>query len=345
MIWRGLFGRQVRAALVGVLSGLAPFAAAGQQPGEAADTMGRLIERLDSPRLSDRDSAEAELATSDAFRLHDLEDTLAERALSPEQRMRLLAAAAERFRRTPRAAIGISLDQSDLPTVLQTYAEFDSSQKLEVGDVILTIAGEPIERLQDLRRVIISHDPGATVEMAVERRGERVRRSVVLGSFAELPRAQIAGSELAGAWAFRLSRRLRKAEDPLRAPVDSAAWREEPDTSEYRRSDDRDVLLGGVAREQPGARVYFAVGVPMSGSRADRDQLFREAIGQHLAVLYQQLENKQRTIAVQQAQLKRRALDDTTRANIQGLIQANQRDNARLRAEMERYQRLGAVGG
>ena len=88
------------AAVVCVLGALGPV---------RADTLDRMIERLDSPTLHDREQARLDLVHSEKFTLDQIEEKLLGGQFSIEQKQRLVNAAHDRFLREPRAAMGISM--------------------------------------------------------------------------------------------------------------------------------------------------------------------------------------------------------------------------------------------
>lgn len=171
--------------------GLAQDAAEPISPA-VSETLPAWVEGLDSEGLAERDRASAELASAifacDLSALPHVsrlvESTLAglaERSeLSIEQRRRIVTALRERFMRSPRAAMGISFGpRADAGVEVRELTPGFPVRELgllEAGDVIVEIAGEPVEesanrqtRQERLRELIVSHDPGEQVRLKVLR--------------------------------------------------------------------------------------------------------------------------------------------------------------------------------
>ena len=147
---------------------------------------------LNADGLADRDRASSELCAAilacdlsglpHVARLVEvsLADLAGRSDLSIEQRRRIVAALRERFMNTPRAAMGISFSpRGDAGVeVMQLTPGFPAAEQgaLQVGDVIVEIAGESVEGISDrqarqdrLRELIVSHDPGERVMLKVVR--------------------------------------------------------------------------------------------------------------------------------------------------------------------------------
>ncbi|MDP1820232.1 MAG: trypsin-like peptidase domain-containing protein [Acidimicrobiales bacterium] len=79
-----------------------------------------------------------------------------------------------------RARFSVEADSGALVTEVVPGSAADAAG-LELGDVIVEIDGEDVEGSADVRDLIIGHEPGDRVEVAVERTGEEQAITVVLG--------------------------------------------------------------------------------------------------------------------------------------------------------------------
>lgn len=165
-----------------------------------AVTLDDLIDRLDADDLVTRETATDELhrklmddvdeQSVEAARALELEaaEALRTRELSLEQRIRLIDALRERFVRSPRGAMGVSFGQQnrligvELQMVMPNFPAAESGA-LKKGDVITSVGGFSLigpefanlranglsGASERLRHIVISHDPGQTVEMTLVR--------------------------------------------------------------------------------------------------------------------------------------------------------------------------------
>lgn len=299
----------------------------------------RLVADLGSPDLIKRDLAVKALVEYDDITLGELEAALRSDALSPEQRLRLGVAAEVRFRATPRAAIGIRLAPGGVPIVQSAEPGFDSANKLRPDDTILSIAGQPTRSLEELRTVVIGHDPGETVVMRLDRGGAEIERRVMLGAFADLGEVRFSPSELSAAWASRLARSgvADRGPAPIPAPVTPEAWGPGPDEDEVARAG-IDVVVGGIAREAAGGGSEFIIDRDMGTDRTEREQLLRVAINSRLARLTDEMVRVQRAKTMQEGGLRRQDLSEQRRAALLRAVEANTRELERLRAEVRRFE-------
>ncbi len=206
------------AALAGACAG---FAAHAAPPAWFADA----VAQLDAPSFAEREAAFERIVSERTLTGAHIETRLAEGGLSPEQRMRLDRAALERFAETPRAGLGVQFGvQTAEPGVpLRVVIDgFPAAQFLRADDVVLTIDGHPVNDTNDMGAIILSHEPGETLRMEIERvpvPGEapgnalngpvvprRVMLDVPLGSFSDLQGAAPLSSD-------RLERAYRYYQD------------------------------------------------------------------------------------------------------------------------------------
>lgn len=210
------------------LASMAGIALASQdatkaQPGADAQTIEHWVERLDSDDLDARIEATRMLSIMQAgITLKELEAQLARPELSPETRERLLIAAHSRFKTSPRGAIGVSFDVTSPGAVVSTTVEnFDSVRKLQAGDRILSIDGVPVNSVEQVRALVISHDPDEVAMIQVRRGGQTREIPLTLGSFADLSETRmIAEQDYDAAWRVRLGRLMVIAgAEPLASPL------------------------------------------------------------------------------------------------------------------------------
>lgn len=188
------------------------------QPNTIPDTnppIDEVLEWLDSPVFAARDQALRSLFERRDIDLATVESWLDREGLTPEQRLRLDALALQIFARGPRAALGISFPPDDRGGVriVDVVPEFPAADILEPGDHILIADGVTVTRQATLRAAILSHAPGETLHLTVERDGETREFAIPLRSFRDLrggasPRV----TDLYAAWMLRRSR----AADPSR---------------------------------------------------------------------------------------------------------------------------------
>jgi hypothetical protein len=205
----------------------APPGVPGVESGAISNVPARLEElvvMLDSPDLTLRDISTAALNDDPRVSLEVIEGLLDQNkdaALTPEQRVRLESVGIRKFVARPRGAMGVQFQQFDLEgegvVIQMTVGNFESTRVLMPGDVLLTIAGTPINSVDDARAAIISHEPGERVELRIERRGEPMAVSLRLGSFAELQRgANLDLPTMVRAWGIRRARSSDvKASEPV----------------------------------------------------------------------------------------------------------------------------------
>lgn len=251
-----------RIALVALLAGTTASAQRDDLP-DTRPPVEEMIEWLDSPVFAARQQALVALIERRDLDLVEIDRWRGREGLSPEQRLRLDELALQVFARGPRAALGISFPPDDRGGVriMDVVAGFAAADLLVPGDRILTADGVPLSRQAMLRAAILSHAPGESLELTVERGGEILDISVPLGSFGNLRGAATPRpSDLVAAWSLRQSRQgvATLLGTPIRPePVEiggaggdapepgSAAW-----LSVYASSDaPSGLLVGGQPRE------------------------------------------------------------------------------------------------
>ncbi|MBG80936.1 MAG: hypothetical protein CMJ39_09540 [Phycisphaerae bacterium] len=164
--------------------------------GEAADSL-RAVVQDDRPeprqRLAEyitnmgssewlvRESGTMDLARDRQVTEQMLVTRLTRSGLSQEQRLRILRAIEIRLLRLPRGALGIRMrtelarfrDQEGLPVtgieIIELLPGMPAEEQLRVGDIIVSIAGEPIDEPTDVSALIKQHWPGEFLELVVAR--------------------------------------------------------------------------------------------------------------------------------------------------------------------------------
>jgi hypothetical protein len=168
-------------------------------PAAGALDFDEVVTRLDSDDLRTRDSAAEELRQAvganegDGAEARAIEHAAAEflrtRNLTLEQRVRLIGALRDRFVESPRAAMGVQfVTPQRLPRGVELQMVMDGFPAkdlgiLQAGDVVIEAAGISLldgellrinqrgmtQASERLRHIVISHDPGETIPMAVLR--------------------------------------------------------------------------------------------------------------------------------------------------------------------------------
>lgn len=218
-----------------------------------------LIERLDAPVLAAREQATRDLLNRRDLELAEVEALQRRPDLSPEQWLRLERVALGLFDRGPRAALGIQFSPDGGPgsRIIALVDGFAAARLLQVGDLILRVDGMPVTGQAVLRAAILSHAPGETLALTIDRAGERLDLDIPLGSFANLgPAASPRPSDLLAAWSLR---RARSGESLVSDPVVPSPGAEAADSPErgspawealYARGDGADgLVVGGQPRE------------------------------------------------------------------------------------------------
>jgi hypothetical protein len=256
--------------------------APGRNARELPDTrppVQELLARLDDPIFSVRERATFDLANRDDFTLERAEEMLAAPALSPEQRLRLGAAALAVFMRGPRAAMGISfgLGGDAQPAVVeQPQGGFHAEEVLRHGDHIIEADGVPVTEQAMFRALILSHAPGDTMRLRIMRGGAELGVDVILGSFADLRTGTPREGDVLRAWRLRQARAggggagAPIVPEPHAGGPDGEAL--ERDTQEWRAvfaSGDApgSVVLGGQARQSADLSLAEIAGRDASRAR------------------------------------------------------------------------------
>ncbi len=171
----------IRKLAISSLIGLA-IASGGAFAQDAAQTeqrLSRLVGLLDDPSWVVREQSMQMIGNpNEGFELSMLALVLEREDLSEEARTRLWIAARELFGRTTKAGLGVGFGAMrdggvEIRTVVQEMDQFPAASMLVPGDLIVGADGHRLTNSDDLRAMILSHDPGETLN-AIVQRGDRV---------------------------------------------------------------------------------------------------------------------------------------------------------------------------
>jgi len=188
-----------------------------------------LIADLSSPDFLARELATVRIRDDKSIRLAEIEKVLTTRDLPLEAHSRLITIARDRFTSSPRAAMGVQFDQATLRdriVIEDTCAPFDCHRLLEPGDILIEADGVPLTSAAGrpmIQGLIISRDPGDTMNLVVRRGAEKLNLDVKLGDFRELRNNVLDEARLFRAWRTRSQDYTRK-DDPVKTPVHVSAW-------------------------------------------------------------------------------------------------------------------------
>tara|TARA_R110002096_G_scaffold173781_2_gene348138 strand:- start:333793 stop:334875 length:1083 start_codon:yes stop_codon:yes gene_type:complete len=151
-----------------------------------------LIGRLNDPSWATRQEATRMLGDpNEGYELGMLAETLERDDLSPETRGRLWSAARSLFEQSPKAGLGVGFGAVrdggiEIRSVVEDVDSFPAAAMLMPGDLIVGAEGLGLTSSEDLRAVILSHEPGELLNLLVERGGQVLDLDLPLGSFGSL---------------------------------------------------------------------------------------------------------------------------------------------------------------
>lgn len=189
-----------------------------------------LIADLSSPDFETRQRASDRLSLDASITFADLERVLKSQRLPIEAHARLLTAARERFRFSPRGAMGVGFNLRFLQSRIvidRTYAPFPCHRILEPGDLIVEADGVRLHgpAAQPLiQGLIVARDPGTVMRLVVRRGAERLELDVPLGRFADLENSNLDELRLARAWRTRSRDYVSPEDEAIVTPLHPAAW-------------------------------------------------------------------------------------------------------------------------
>ena len=197
-------------------------------------------------------------------------------------------AAMEAYFAGPRAGMGVTYSQSRSEIGVRlgsTVPGFDAHEKLRDGDIVVSIAGVPVEGGSiDLPVAIASHLPGEDAIVEVVRSGEPMEVTVTLGRREDLNTARpLEEALLRRAWAVRMDR-FRGDQDRGRLDADRArVVLLAPLPPEFTRGASRlpDVSLGGEPGQHTASRPDVVAQIrrgqnPQAAVRAELDRVLRD---------------------------------------------------------------------
>ena len=186
------------------------------------DPMDALLESFASDDFVRREAASATL-----IKLNPPDEVivgaLRTRTLAPEQRERLIGILRERFLDGDRPALGIQMQPQPMGILIVNVVHngFPAAETLRGDDLILTLGGVDFRarpNLDELRRTILSFEPGDTVPLRIRRNNAELDMFVRLGRFASLNApGTLHPADLIGAWEVRARRLglLRPEGEPI----------------------------------------------------------------------------------------------------------------------------------
>ena len=151
-----------------------------------------LIDRLDDPAWLTRQEAMRMLGDpNEGYELGMLAESLERDDLSPETCGRLWSAARSLFEQSPKAGLGVGFGAVrdggiEIRTVVEDVGSFPAAAMLMPGDLIIGADGDGVTGTEELRAVILSHEPGDLLNLLVERNGDVLDLDLPLGSFGSL---------------------------------------------------------------------------------------------------------------------------------------------------------------
>lgn len=252
-----------------------------------------LVAALDAPTLAERDAATARLLSDESISLEQVEHLLTDDSLSWEQRLRLEGVGLALFTRQPRAGLGVQFGtpvEGGAP-LNAVIAGFPAAEFLKPGDLVRTIDGQPVLNTAHMGSIILSHSPGDTLTMEIDRPTRPavdpknppptrpLTLRVPLGRFEDLNNGLPSPERLWAAYRQRLARAgADRRPDPIGGGLSPLAWlraegyEDRPLTAPRSR-------LGGVS----AWRVVKLAGQPRSSvsgvelRRGDENAKFRRA--------------------------------------------------------------------
>lgn len=223
-----------------------------------------LVKKLDADDPLEREAASAAIRESDAD-IKSLFEIMKRPALSLEQRKRLENISRQPFENAPRAGLGVSFDRAvDDGTVriigTVNRPGFHAHEVLKPGDAVRELDGLPVHTQEQARSVILSHDPGDTLDVLVVRQGAPIRAAIKLGNFTDLDiggpvnqlRQEYRGRGLDSAFKVRLNRELgNHAQQAGAAPIDAGFTTETWDAIYRKLQNTRNKRIELQGRGQP----------------------------------------------------------------------------------------------
>jgi len=276
-----------------------PGAQAEPPPPLDAALFDRLIGELDADDLTTRELATRRLTTLSGLTLEDVEARLVDPDLPPETRRRLEQAAVELFRAHPKAGLGVSFARVSPVRGVQidsTVApdSFPAAAMLQAGDIILLVHGQRVRSAEHLRWIILSHEPGDTLPVELERGGQTLDVDLPLGDYDDLGNPALLDTlTLQHALAERLARRGElPSPDAIGSALTAAMWADaagevDPGLSAF--TGVQNAVIGGVPRSAPIARSAGAPIEVLAGAQSPHPPDYETMSGEQRLARYRQL--------------------------------------------------------
>lgn len=277
-----------------------------------ADRLAALIAQLDAPTLDAREQATQTLIKAETSFETVAQAGIDVSALTAEQRSRLDRVWFERFKRTPRAGLGVAFDAQFQGGVrlASVEANFPAAAFLQPLDRILSAEGASFapfvtqQAWQAFRHRILSFDPGDTIPVSILRRNNQIKMSVPLGAYSDLGRAPpLSDQDYASAWEFRRSRigfALRD-EGRIAASMSGKNWPVMTPLDRVRRSPEMGLLAGGSPGTRPVIRLEEIAKIVRAQINATSNTTIREANPRRAAGPGKIMDpRKDRTVVLQQ---------------------------------------------
>lgn len=301
-----------RTILSVVVCVLASTSTAATADALSVEQLHQLVKQLDAPTLDVREQATQTLIKAETSFEMIGQAGIDASALTTEQRSRLDRVWFERFKRTPRAGLGVAFDAQFQGGVrlASVEANFPAAAFLQPLDRILSAEGASFapfvtqQAWQAFRHRILSFDPGETMSVSILRRQDQIKMSVPLGAYSDLARAApLLDQDYTAAWEFRRSRigfALRD-EGRIAATASGRAWPVMTPLDRVRRSPEMGMLAGGSPGARPVIRLEEIAKVVRAQIKAPSNTIIREVNPRRKNIGQANLDpRKNRTIVLQQ---------------------------------------------
>lgn len=137
--------------------------------------LGRLVTLLNDESWNVRQQAMRTIGDpNEGFELDMLASLLERGDLSHEARLRLMQATRSLFAQSTKAGLGVGFGAVrdggvEIGTVVRDVDQFPAAGMLMPGDLIIGAEGGPLTTSEDLRAMILSHEPGETLNLLIQR--------------------------------------------------------------------------------------------------------------------------------------------------------------------------------
>lgn len=138
--------------------------------------LGRMVSLLNDDSWNVRQQAMRIIGDpNEGFELDMLAPLLERGDLSHEARLRLMQATRSLFAQSTKAGLGVGFGAVrdggvEIGTVVRDVDQFPAAGMLVPGDLIIGAEGSPLTTSEDLRAMILSHEPGETLNLLIQRK-------------------------------------------------------------------------------------------------------------------------------------------------------------------------------